>query len=125
MTNESIRLKPFVTNQVGEIHDSLSPTQWRHVPGKHNLADKGTRRLTAKELVDDKEWLFGPSFLYEDPSKWPEQHFEDSKEAQEEEKVVQKTCATFAVKPLCNICCETFDKRLEVGTYCCLDSMFC
>ena len=28
-----------------------------------------------KESVDDKEWLFGSSFLYENPSKWPEQHF--------------------------------------------------
>ena len=57
--------------------------EYDDVPGKYNPADKATRGLTAKELVNDKEWLFGPSFLYEDPSKWPEQHFEDSKEAQE------------------------------------------
>ena len=97
----------------------FSIAEMRHVPGKHNPADKATRGLTAKELVNDKEWLFDPSFLYEDPSKWPEQHFEDSKEAQEEKKVVQKTCATSAVKPL--IIC----KMVEVGTYCCLDSTFC
>ena len=45
-------------------------------------------------------WSF---FSLWDPSKWPEQHFEDPKEAQEEEKEVQKTCATSAVKPLINI----------------------
>ena len=89
LRNESRRFKPFAANRVGEIYDSVSPTQWRHVPGKYNPAEKATRGLTAKELVNDKEWLFGPSFLYEDPSKWPEQHVEDSKEAQEEEKVVQ------------------------------------
>ena len=115
LRNESRCFKPFVASRVGEIHDSVSPSQWRHVPGKLNSADKATRGLTAKELINDKEWLFGPSFLHEDPSKWPEQHFEDSKEAQEEEN-------------MCHICCETFDKRLvifkmvEVGTYCFLDS---
>ena len=103
LRNESRRFKPFVANPVGEIHGSVSSTQWRHVSGKYNSADKATRRLTAKELVNDKEWLFGPSFLYEDPSKWPEQHFEDSKETQEEEKVVQKTCTTSAVKPLISV----------------------
>ena len=103
LRNESRRFKPFVANRVGEIHDSVSPTQWRHVSGKYNPADKTTCGLIAKELVNDKEWHFGPSFLYEDPSKWPEQHFEDSKEAQEEEKEVQKTYTTSAVKPLINV----------------------
>ena len=81
LRNESKRLKSFVANRVGQIHDSVSPTRWWHVPGKYNLATHG---LTAKEMVNDKEWLFGPSFLYEDPSKWPELHFEGSKEAQGE-----------------------------------------
>ena len=73
LRNERRCFKSFVANRVGEIHDSVSPTQWRHVPGKYNPADKATRGLTAKELVNDREWLFGPSFLYENPSKWPEQ----------------------------------------------------
>ena len=68
LRNESRRFKPFVSNRVGEIHDSVSPTQWRHVSGKYNPADKATRGLIAKELVNDKEWHFGPSFLYEDLS---------------------------------------------------------
>ena len=112
MRNENRHFKSFVASQVGEIHDSVSPTQWWHVPGKYNPADKATRGLTVKELVNDKEWLFGPSFLYEDPSKWPKQHFEDSKEAQEEEKEVQKTCAISAVKPLINIL--SFSKWLKL-----------
>ena len=78
---------------------------------KYNPADKATCGLTAKELVNDKEWLFGP-FLYEDPSKWLERHFEDSKEAQEEEKVVQKPFATSAVKPLINVL--SFSKWLKL-----------
>ena len=98
--------------EFGEIHDSISPTQWRHVPGKYNPADKTTSGLTAMELVNDKEWLFGPSFVYEDPSRWPEQHFEDSKEAQEEQKEVQKTCAASAVKPLINVL--SFSKWLKL-----------
>ena len=112
LRNESRCFKPFVANRVGEIHDSISPTQWGHVPGKYNPADKATHGLTAKELVNDKEWLFGPSFLYEDSYKWPEKHFEDSKEAQEEEKDVQKTCATSAVKPLINVL--SFSKWLKL-----------
>ena len=112
MRNGSRRFKPFVANRVGEIHDSISPTQWRHAPGKHNPAGKTTRGLTVKELINEKEWLFGHSFLYEDPSKLPEQHFEDSKEAQEEEEVVQKTYAASAVKPSINFL--SFSKWLKL-----------
>ena len=112
LRNESRCFKSFAANRVDEIHESVSPTQWWHVPGKYNPADKATHGLTAKELVNDKEWLFGPFFLYEDPSKWPEQHFEDPKEAQEEEKEVQKTSATSAVKPLINVL--SFSKWLKL-----------
>ena len=112
LRNENRHLKQFVANRIGDIHDSVSLTQWRHVPGKYNPADKATRGLTAKELVNKKEWLFGPSCLHEDPSKWPEQHFADSKEAQEEEKEVQKTCATSAMKPLINVL--SFSKWLKL-----------
>ena len=69
LRNIILRSKQFVPKRVDEIHDSLSPTQWRHVPGKYNPADKATRGLTAKELPNNKEWLFGPSFLYGCPFK--------------------------------------------------------
>ena len=72
--NESCSFKPFVANRIGEIHESTSPEQWRHIPGKLNSSDKATRGLSADEFVMDATWLYGPSFLYEDQSKWPEQH---------------------------------------------------
>ena len=43
LRNESRHFKPFVANRVGEIHDSVSPTHWQHVPRKHNAVDKATR----------------------------------------------------------------------------------
>ena len=48
LRNESRRFKPFVANRVGEIHDSVSTVQWRHVPRKYNPADKATRGITSK-----------------------------------------------------------------------------
>ena len=50
-------------NRISEIQDVTSASQWRHVPGKMNPADKGTRGLKSTELVDDQVWWHGPSFL--------------------------------------------------------------
>lgn len=115
LRNESRRFKPFVANRVGEIHESVSPAQWRHVPGKQNPADKATRGLTAEELLRDPEWIFGPPFLYNDPSKWPEQKIEDPKEAKEEEKATQKTCATTVGETSSLVKIMSFSKWLKLA----------
>ena len=69
--DKSRSFKPFVANRIGEIHESTSPEQWHHIPGKLNPSDKATQGLSADEFVTNTTWLYGPSFLYEDQSKWP------------------------------------------------------
>ena len=59
-----------VANRVSEIQTSSKGTQWRHVPGKLNPADKGTRGLKAQQLAVDTVWWSGPTFLK--TGDWPQ-----------------------------------------------------
>ena len=111
--NESRSFKPFVANRIVEIHESTSPKQWRHIPGKLNPSDKlVTRGLSADEFVKDTTWLYGLSFLYEDQSKWPEQHYDVPEDAVKEKGSVSECYSTLLSGPW--ICCEKFSKLLKV-----------
>ena len=117
--NESRSFKPFVANRIGEIHESTSPEQWRHIPGKLNPNDKSTRGLSADKFVKDTTWLYGPSFLYEDQSKWPEQHYDVPEDAVKEKSSVSESYSTLLSEPW--ICCEKVSKLLKakhVGAWC-------
>lgn len=61
----------YVANRVAEIQRFSSPLQWRHVPSAMNPADCASRGIFPSELIGQKIWWFGPSFLYETPSSWP------------------------------------------------------
>ena len=64
--------KPFVSNRIGEIQMSTKPEEWRHVPGKLNVADEATRsEFKPNEPLISEQWKSGPKFLYEDESEWP------------------------------------------------------
>ena len=62
----------FIASRVAEILDFSTPEQWHHVPGKVNVADDGSRGLTADRLTESCRWLNGPAFLLLTPDKWPE-----------------------------------------------------
>ena len=109
--NESHSFKPFVANRIGEIHESTFPEQWRHIPGKLNPSDKATRGLSADEFVKDTTWLYGPSFLYEDQSKWPEQHYDVPEDAVKKKRSVSESYSTLLSESW--ICCEKFSKLLK------------
>ena len=53
-------------NRVPEIQSLINPSQWHHVPGKHNPADLLARGLRASDRVESDVWLDGPSFLHGD-----------------------------------------------------------
>ena len=55
--------KQFVRNCVNEIRKLACVENWRHCPGELNPADLPTRRVTGKDLVDNKLWFEGPEFL--------------------------------------------------------------
>ena len=54
----------FVANRVAEILENSTIDHWRHVEGKMNPADIGTRRMTV-EALNESEWLTGPVWLTE------------------------------------------------------------
>ena len=58
----------FVANRVCEILDSTTNDEWHYVPTVHNLADAGTRGMSATALLNSC-WLSGPDFLK--PSDFP------------------------------------------------------
>ena len=100
-------------NRIGEIHESTAPEQWRHVPGKLNPSDKATRGLSADEFMKDIIWLYSPSFLYEDQSKWPEQHYDVPEDAVKEKRSMLESCTTLLSEPW--ICCEKFSNLLKAN----------
>ena len=61
--SHSRRFKVDIGNRVSELQNATKPSQWRHVPGKQNPANKGTRGLPAKELAEHRMWGHGPAFL--------------------------------------------------------------
>ena len=70
--SHSRRYKVDIGNRISEIQSSTKSHQWRHVPGKCNPADKGTRGLSASALCNDSEWWSGPQFLRKAPDEWPQ-----------------------------------------------------
>ncbi|KAK3754031.1 hypothetical protein QZH41_020297 [Actinostola sp. cb2023] len=68
--NESRRFHVFVANRVQEIQESTRAEQWRYVDTKQNPADEASRGMKARELPMSR-WILGPSFLWEEKSKWP------------------------------------------------------
>ncbi|XP_065182163.1 uncharacterized protein LOC135812873 [Sycon ciliatum] len=71
--SHSRRFKVDIGNRVSELQRATKPSQWRHVPGKQNPADKGTRGLAAEALASDQEWWHGPKFLAKSADTWPQQ----------------------------------------------------
>ena len=53
----SRRHPTFIANRVAEIQDSTNTSQRRHVPGRLNVADDGSRGIHAVELHPECRWL--------------------------------------------------------------------
>lgn len=64
-------LKTFVANRVTQIVEVTSPSEWRHVRTRDNPADHLSRGLFPAELVKDKLWWEGPSWLAKPQNEWP------------------------------------------------------
>ncbi|KHJ39905.1 Pao retrotransposon peptidase [Trichuris suis] len=66
------KLKPFVAHRVSEVLANSEVSQWRHVPGKWNLADDVSRRVPASLLArTSHRWWCGPQFLQIPEESWP------------------------------------------------------
>ena len=63
--------RPFIANRIGEIHDSSSPTPWRHLNTHQNPADLPTRGISVTEVKRSEMWWKGPNFLSMPEDTWP------------------------------------------------------
>ena len=71
INNASKRFLTYVANRVAVIHGGSTTDQWRHVPSDLNPADDLSRGLSADDMVHNRRWISGPSFLHDEESKWP------------------------------------------------------
>ena len=62
------RQKMYIANRLTKIHENSNPDNWRHIPGKMNPADHGTRGLTPSEIPN--LWLQPPDFLNTPQDSW-------------------------------------------------------
>ncbi|XP_070518864.1 uncharacterized protein [Cardiocondyla obscurior] len=60
----------FVANRVREIQRTTRIADWRHVPTTDNPADILSRGMSIGELIKEKIWWNGPTFL-SDKQSWP------------------------------------------------------
>ena len=70
--NESARFQVFVANRIQRIREASSPAQWHYVPTSLNPADEASRGQSASDFLNNHRWRFGPDFLNESESNWPE-----------------------------------------------------
>ncbi|XP_050540356.1 uncharacterized protein LOC126904996 [Daktulosphaira vitifoliae] len=71
INSPSSRWKTFVSHRVGEIHNTSTAAQWKHVRSTDNPADIISRGCSPKALIENKLWWTGPTWLTHDESNWP------------------------------------------------------
>ncbi|GJQ68458.1 hypothetical protein Trydic_g17036 [Trypoxylus dichotomus] len=82
--------------KVTEIQELSKTAEWRYVPSLQNPADIVSRGRNPLKLMESEMWWYGPEFLREDCSCWPEQQiFTNSetleKRANNELKLIAKS----------------------------------
>ncbi|CAB4025206.1 Hypothetical predicted protein [Paramuricea clavata] len=69
--SHSDRHPTFIANRIAEIQDNSDPSEWRHVPGRQNVADDASRGLQLANLDPECRWLNGPAVLTLLEEFWP------------------------------------------------------
>lgn len=65
--------KQYVANRVRAITQIIKPDQWNYVSTKCNPADCASRGILPDQLLNQKIWWHGPSWLIKEREHWPEQ----------------------------------------------------
>lgn len=89
INNHPSRWKDFVHNRVCYIHEKLPQAIWRFIPGIENPADCATRGLTPIQLQKHSIWWFGPCWLSQEFSTWPQDFQLPSSKDNLEERLTQ------------------------------------
>ncbi|XP_043474031.1 uncharacterized protein LOC122506102 [Leptopilina heterotoma] len=71
VNNHPSKWKDYVHNRVCFIQETLPLAQWKFIPGMDNPADCASRGMTPIELLANKKWWNGPSWLAAEPTYWP------------------------------------------------------
>ncbi|XP_066592054.1 uncharacterized protein [Prorops nasuta] len=66
-------LKPYVANRVKEIQEMTKELQWRHVRSENNPADIISRGQLPGALTNNHAWFYGPAWLNQAKTEWPEE----------------------------------------------------
>ena len=72
IANPTRRFPVFVANRVAIIERDSELTNWRYVPTKLNSADVATRCTSPEAFAKTTHWFFGPDFLYQPETNWPQ-----------------------------------------------------
>ena len=67
----SRKFKVDVGNRIAQVQETSESSQWNHLSGKMNPANRATRGLTVDKLAMDDNWWHGPDFLSKVQSSWP------------------------------------------------------
>ena len=62
------RQKMYIANRLTKIHGNSNQDNWRHIPGKMNPADHGTRGLNPSDIP--QLWFQPPEFLSTPQDSW-------------------------------------------------------
>ena len=95
--NDERRFQTFIANQIATICDVSVPAQWHYVDTKSNLADEASRRLSTKELIESKRWLYAPQFLWGSEEEWPKRPA-DMGDVQEDDPEIKRFGKSFTTK---------------------------
>ena len=85
--------------RVGEIRNNSDPSQGKHIPGIHNVADDVSRGITVKKL--NGRWKHGPEFPQLPEEKWPQEpepSVDDLQEAKKERRNPKIVCTVTLAK---------------------------
>ncbi|GBM87468.1 hypothetical protein AVEN_9565-1 [Araneus ventricosus] len=104
--NNPRRWKTFVQNRVAEIQEKTPPEVWNHCPGCENPADKITRGLSIKNLVNDQVWWHGPPWLIQQNTFCVSSYDDsgpDTLSIASEERIINLAASAESVEPVLDI----------------------
>ena len=85
--SEASRWQTFVANRVSQIQELTPKAEWRHVDGTDNPADMISRGTEAKYLLNSRLWWYGPAWLLNPPSNWPQKEIKHNTTTPETKKM--------------------------------------
>ncbi|KRZ54419.1 hypothetical protein T02_1 [Trichinella nativa] len=98
---EATRWKPFVSNQMRDIQEIISPDSWRYCPTQDNPADLASRGWPLSKLAVGRLWHSGSRWLQLDEGAWPKLKIGHARIPEKVYSFLRALRRMF-LKPLCN-----------------------